>query len=71
MKLIDLVGQTLYYIVLLLSIEVLSLVVDNRTLKPRERRQIDVGDFMVPSKAAILSPQQRLAVYQFLSSGIY
>lgn len=45
-------------------------VVDNRSWKPRERKQVDVGDFMVPSESAILSPQQRLAVYQFLISGI-
>lgn len=47
------------------------LTVDNRTLKPRERKQLDFRDFVDPSPSdtPILSAQQQLAIYQFLSTG--
>jgi len=45
--------------------------VDNRTLKPRERKHVEIGDFVDPSPSdtPILSSQQQLAIYQFLSTG--
>ena len=45
--------------------------VDNRTLKPRVQKQVDFRDFVdpSPSDAPILSAQQQLAIYQFLSTG--
>ena len=47
--------------------------VDNRTLKPRERKHVEIGDFVDPSPSdtPILSSQQQLAIYQFLSTGEY
>lgn len=41
--------------------------VDNRTFKPRKAKTVDVGEFM--DFANTLTSQQRLAVYQFLSTG--
>ena len=45
--------------------------VDNRTLKPRVQKQVDFRDFEDPSPSdtPILSAQQQLAIYQFLSTG--
>lgn len=43
---------------------------DNRSLKPRQRKQVDIGGFIDeahPDRPHI-SSQQRLAIYQFLSS---
>ena len=47
-------------------------VVDNRSLKPRQRNQVDIGGFMgdSPRDRPHMSSQQRLAVYQFLSSSM-
>lgn len=46
----------------------LYLAVDNRTRKPHsKRKQFNVGEFMEPSQTVMLSSQQRLAVYQFLT----
>ena len=44
--------------------------VDNRSLKPRKRNQVDIGGFMgeAPVDRPHISSQQRLAIYQFLSS---
>ena len=43
--------------------------VDNRTLKPREHKLMDFGEFIDPSdNTPVLSSQQRLAIYQFLST---
>ena len=48
----------------------LVLAVDNRSLKPRQRNQVDIGEFMgdSPRDRPHISSQHRLAVYQFLSS---
>ena len=45
-----------------------SCPVDNRTFEPRKgASNIDVGEFMNLTNS--LSPQQRLAVFKFLSTG--
>lgn len=42
--------------------------VDNRTWQPHaKRKHFNVGEFMEPSQTLMLSSQQRLAVYQFLT----
>lgn len=44
---------------------------DNRTLKPREHKLMDFGEFIDPSdNTPVLSSQQRLAIYQFLSTSV-
>ena len=49
---------------------VLCSPVDNRSFKPRaSARTIDVGEFADGTTTNSLSSQQRLAVYQFLSTG--
>ncbi|CAI7993257.1 Metal transporter CNNM2 [Geodia barretti] len=47
-------------------------IMDNRSQKPRQRNQVDVGGFMgdSPRDRPHMSSQQRLAVYQFLSSSV-
>ncbi len=48
---------------------VLYHVADNRTFKPRVTKSVDFGEFINSSVA--ISPQQKLAIFQFLSTGSY
>ena len=67
-----------YYNICIIRVQYVSLchicpphfvyVVDNRTWKPHaKRKQFNVAKFMEPSETFMLSSQQRLAVYQFLT----
>ena len=48
----------------------LSCLVDNRSLKPRIVKDVDLGDLAVNYTATpMLTPHQSLAIFQFLSSG--
>lgn len=50
----------------------LFFLADNRSFQPRtSARAIDVGDINVGVQTNSLTSQQRLVVYQFLSTGIY
>lgn len=57
--------QCIYSVILLLCI-----IVDNRSLKPRNVKDIDLGDLASTSMVTpLLTPHQSLAIFQFLSSG--
>ncbi len=47
------------------------IIEDNVTLKPRHRKNMDIGEIMYTTPIIRLSAHQLLAVKQFLSSGIY
>ena len=48
----------------------LSCLVDNRSLKPRIVKDVDLGDLAANNTATpMLTPHQSLAIFQFLSSG--
>ena len=45
-------------------------IVDNRTLKPRNVKDVDLGDLASNNTATpMLTPHQSLAIFQFLTSG--
>lgn len=73
MKRIDLVMSfRLKFLCAYFSLSLSLFLADNRSFQPRtSARAIDVGDINVGVQTNSLTSQQRLVVYQFLSTGIY
>ena len=79
MRLIDLVSDLKIISIMLMTLiehvvclPLLLDAVDNRTWQPHaKRKHFNVGEFMEPSQTLMLSSQQRLAVYQFLTGKHY
>lgn len=68
MKLIVLVRQKR----LVVACNIMSLcTVDNRSLKPRNVKDVDLGSLTATSNSTpMLTPHQSLAIFQFLTSGL-